>query len=1039
MKGQKFVKKGFMRIGAVMLVLLLVLMLPVRTLAADEDENATTYDWYTLAGVAARALDDAYLNANTDVNINNVFGMIPASGAGGLLGYEIHDGFRGIFGGLQTFSSYSSNRITYKHLFALSDSFVPYATLGTALSEVGLDNTTADFSMTPMRTISGGLMMVAYAAAESISGAFRTAIGFLQTINPFSWFAGVAGGMFSSLQSNNSSSALTQFVSGIYGFLTSDSFAYVIIAIIAAYMIVSVLLFRNRSKFATFSAWKRVAIRLVFVTLGVPLLGVTYTTVLGWIGNGIGGGTSAATKMVASTFCDFEGFVINGDFDLNGISSITATIEDGSRIKIRDGINVSQMCYSMNRKANPSLQSNYLAVGQDSTGVASAVASIQTEFGDINTRIAGGDKSGNEAESKWVYDVLVRYMNNNTISSADYASVWMANNWIGKNNADIQSFIASSSTVENYKDPTNGAYKQNGRFNSNSDINPFAGGSSGGSSMPVQGQVSISSSFKMSPMSVYNYLNTYFTDKGLYIYSSENSSSEAVRRSHTSVNLAGKGLSGLTNYLICISLLMCYAVLGWFYAFSLIVGNIKHGISIIMSVPLAMMGSVRRIAKIITLTAVMILEVIGTIIAYLILSELLFALATGFVMRASTVITAAIGLSTYLLGPLIGLLVVIFIIWFTIVGMRFRKTICKGLEEISDNIINQFILDDPNAGANPAPQKRPGALSGAAAGAMMGLRVAGAAATGGASEAGVKGVEAAGSVKDVVEGKEDIGSAAGKTAASAAGMPDSVSKLTGSGEKGIGNGDLPGLPNGGSSGGGGKGIGSDSPDSAKGTYAGITSTGGKVNDRVEAGNSKGGGKDAGLKETRSASGNDVPRGGVSSRIEEPAKTTRSLAKPAGNVTGGGNGKGSVARSSVNHTRSAGGGTPSVQQQAAQTRREQTVSAAKTVAKSAALMGGAQVLSNATGNDMYAQMAGFTMATKYQQSRNNNVPESAADQAYGTSSSQISEIQQETVVPASQGVEINVYGSRPHQESSGEAGQLSQAVDEKVRNVKPDAD
>lgn len=110
------------------------------------------------------------------------------------------------------------------------------------------------------------------------------------------------------------------------------------------------------------------------------------------------------------------------------------------------------------------------------------------------------------------------------------------------------------------------------------------------------GEFKIDSNLKLSPMATYNYLNSCFDDTSIKVYSSEKSSSTLIREYHYSVNVVGKGITSLVILTLCITLLSTYCVLGFTYAFGIVMSNIKTSLRLILSVPGSMIGSLQCIA-----------------------------------------------------------------------------------------------------------------------------------------------------------------------------------------------------------------------------------------------------------------------------------------------------------------------------------------------------------------------------------------------------------------------------------------------------------
>ena len=232
------------------------------------------------------------------------------------------------------------------------------------------------------------------------------------------------------------------------------------------------------------------------------------------------------------------------------------------------------------------------------------------------------------------------------------------------------------------------------------DMNPF--GVRNTASWPAlgsNGRYSIDyMSWEPSALSVYNYLNTRFGSSKLTVYSSERSSSDASRGFHYSVNLAGSGFSSLLMFIMAILTLSVDAILGIMYAFGILMKNLSRGLHLITSVPLAMMGSLQAIARIITYTVVMVAEVLCTIIVYNLLSKLVFSIIYELLDEAGMAIVVVIGTDVARVSPLLLQVIgIIFLIWFIRMALKLRSTIVHSLDQAAEAVISKFVMGSGQA------------------------------------------------------------------------------------------------------------------------------------------------------------------------------------------------------------------------------------------------------------------------------------------------------------------------------------------------------
>src|SRR5690606_8531234 len=120
-------------------------------------------------------------------------------------------------------------------------------------------------------------------------------------------------------------------------------------------------------------------------------------------------------------------------------------------------------------------------------------------------------------------------------------------------------------------------------------------------------------SCNLSPLTMYNYLNTDFGNTSMTMYSSSNVASEATRSIHNSVNQVGTGTMSFLYWFSTVVLLGSFVLIGLGYAFSLVFSSIRRSFQIITAVPFATLGAMAAIAKVVVYSVALILEVIVTI------------------------------------------------------------------------------------------------------------------------------------------------------------------------------------------------------------------------------------------------------------------------------------------------------------------------------------------------------------------------------------------------------------------------------------------
>src|SRR5699024_2065628 len=205
-----------------------------------------------------------------------------ASSGGSLVGY-VDDDYNPIAGWLNSKTAQSSDAIGYNTLEAQEGSFKDlkgakyYGYFGAALQGLGLDTTSTGLSLGFFNTMLGGIVMLLYILTASVDGMFAIVLKVMDWLNPSQLFyAGVhavspelANGMTGGQGPPGFLGSLSEWVGGWYQVLNDLSWT-VLVPVFIAVFIGSALLFKKTDKLG---GLKKLFIRLLFIGLGLPLLG----------------------------------------------------------------------------------------------------------------------------------------------------------------------------------------------------------------------------------------------------------------------------------------------------------------------------------------------------------------------------------------------------------------------------------------------------------------------------------------------------------------------------------------------------------------------------------------------------------------------------------------------------------------------------------------------------------------------------------------------------------------------------------------------
>lgn len=726
----RFKKIGF---GVVSVILLIVAIFSVTSVTASA-EVEVDYSFYQLSSTAASYMNKTFSPSNKDSNTvvlkYDDQSTLPGN-ASTYVGYCDSERSGGlIYGWLMSALSSSSSTYSYatfKNDASIPNAFYAYAQYGNLLNKIGFDSTSTEgFSL--MRLLSGGLMCAAYFMAMSVVGIFSIVFSVLKVLNPFLIFAGVgkvADYMGVTTNPDNPFAVLFNTVSSWYNAITDLSW-WITVPIFFICLILCLLLVRTANKA---SKVKKYIIRIVFIAIGIPICGALYTSCLTNMSNFVekGGTMVAPTKIIASTFLDFEAWASDSQLSPSQYSVLSMDLynnnNDEGMVVNRTYIQLRRTCMSINAQSHAISglkQSDIIGAPDDSNGNSLTYETT--------------DSSNYQSNRRGVSDtinLLYRYMSNDFYHASDWESqckekLTTANAFDDTTKKDTETWFKDMAKEDNWKNDADAGKYTNSNVAKDllfdGDLQ-YDVGLQNGRGEYVPKSRDWGSAKGLSTLGMYNYLSTKFTGSSVVVYSNEKSSSGFVRESHHSVNLiGGTGIMSFLYYLNALTLLLAYAVVGWFYAISICMSNLKRGVRSIASVPFALLGSIPAIAKVITYTIVLIVEIMGTFFVYELVSELLFSfnnMLEGFLSAAFNNVdnlfaTVSIGSQpaslvadgTIVMG-LIMLAQIVFIVWFTIIAMKMRKSIVKSLDEIISKFIDR--LFDVNNTALPSP-KQPGML-----------------------------------------------------------------------------------------------------------------------------------------------------------------------------------------------------------------------------------------------------------------------------------------------------------------------------------------
>jgi hypothetical protein len=813
--------------------------------ATDPPEDALKFSFYKVAS-STTAFFSTVQEPGSSKTFHESWSTVlndPGS-AGSLLGYADPD-FSSVSGWLASKLSGSSDAIGYDTLLIRDggeedagssvagkqfQGMVDYAYFGAALKGMGLDGTSTGLSLGFMNIASGGIVMMLYIMGGAVDFIFNAVISTLSLLNPFKLFytgvAAISPEFAAGMVGNEAVdvgplTGLANWIGDWYVALNALSWT-VLVPLFIGVLLFSLVMFKKMNRGG---AIKKILIRIVFIALGLPLLGSMYTGMLTAMEDASSDGNAGSTRVIMSTYVDFEKWAMK------------------SRLAVPEGalIEWSPSSGQPSGPAQSNVRNTTLAINNKTLGLGlEPIVAADAYDASWSNQIMEG-KTADAATDGRVFgttiDMLVRFMSNAQVTGAAFET-------------SVKGDLSTSTYYENDKDNNvNGWFanmtKKADELNSGDatpganpliSVKPGQGLRADGSSTRTFTSATDACSYtgttltydgtvrscNLSVLSMYNYLNTDFGPTSMTMYSSSNVMSEATRSMHNSVNQVGTGTMSFLYWFNAVVLLGAFVLIGIGYAFSLLFSSIRRSFQIITAVPFATLGAIAAIAKVVVYSVALILEVVITIFVYKIVQEFLSSLPQIIEMPFAAVLNdgstgALAGFVTFLtsgwaFGLVVTLLSIIGVLIFTVMAMRIRKTLVKAVEEAVTKLVEKFMETQvgmpSGGGGGMAPALAGGLAAGAGASAAtrmmgggskgaVGNPLAGAAPVGGPAATGTAGGNAPSGLGTV--GANDPSGDGG-----AHGPSVSTSGTTGS----PGNGD-PGSPLGLTPGGAGGGSASD--------------------------------------------------------------------------------------------------------------------------------------------------------------------------------------------------------------------------------------
>lgn len=629
--------------------------------------------------------------------------------------------------------------------------FFQYAGYGEVLTEMGMISTVRPGFGELMRLVGSGTMLLVYLLANAAPFLFRGALMILTTLNPFRLFETVMEGTASA--DLGVISGIAEYVGSMYETVQNFSIVFLFPAMLAITAF-SVLVFRKGSAMKRFS---RYGVRVFMLFAGLPLIGATYTGLIEDLDSKVSVGSEYADYLVLSSYVDFENWVkysrlapptettirnprygedeertlsnrelileINGTRANNtraaalksrysATSDIGEIFEEGGDMSDADSGSMSQTEKKSFTKVYSLLSrhmTNAKYTGSDYDGEVSG------QIQKIRTQDSGSESDENDENIVKMFALSAS--DNRTWS--DKLNVfsddpeWMKPiHWNGEEGKGSESgddktnsakglFTEGRALNDVFKF---GKYRMN-IYNSgdlrytieDGYVAPEMDDMVTSKTAPI-GENRDETVGGLSPIAMYNFLNTTFSNTGLTVYSPSKTASDNSRDSYAAVTFGGSGISAFTRWIENVTVMLCLAILSIAYGVMMISAAIKNIPRILTGVFGTAFGSIAFVTKLLISTAVLIIQVVGMIFLYSLSENIIMTLLLNFNQLVDTGGSYfGTGLIFDFLGSFMITAITATVTVFMIKNMKVFKEL---MEEVVTNAINRVMgaLDTSTGG-----------------------------------------------------------------------------------------------------------------------------------------------------------------------------------------------------------------------------------------------------------------------------------------------------------------------------------------------------
>ena len=615
--------------------------------SGDDDEN-----WAGLLDLQGRvnAVVTAFANAESEaisnidehgaVNFTLPNNLI-AGNAGAFLGYatdeESSDGFfAGIASTLAALSARDTITLSYTALRAFDTSddndasvvsnnpLFGYAMYGRTLYHIGLVQPARGRMVNFGNMLMGAVLWVGYMLNAVVPLIFRLIIGLLILLNPFRLLGDIVPGVADfGYNTGTFLNPIINWISSMY--YTLQNFGmWVVMPFMIAFAIFSLIFFKSTGA----GRVKAIFIRMFIMILGVPIVGMLYTSSLEALADTMGSSNVMADNIITGTLIDTAAWVENQRLEppIHGPLHMSFEIRPNGDFRYT-GSNPRSLARQINR---------WNGIGPDSdhdNEWNTIGAGVMRQSG---AQIQSGvvmQGAANNAMGNATISLITRFMNGLSYDAAAYNGA-MRNN-LGQDGGTITSEIRDTFSLD--AEELLESVKTGGVFTTG---NILYGNGTIYTITETHNRISFQSNacptvfnnnhtarvdqhIGLSTLSTFTFLSTEFDEVQLTATSPRESASILTAYAIQSVSLVGVGGVRILNGIEAIVQLIAVGLLGIVFGLAMLFSAFRGGLRVIMSIPGTVLGTAKGLSGLIVNSFLIIIQIIATIFVYAFISDLL--------------------------------------------------------------------------------------------------------------------------------------------------------------------------------------------------------------------------------------------------------------------------------------------------------------------------------------------------------------------------------------------------------------------------------